>query len=399
MQPLVEPGEELTADEFTRYSRQVLLPGLGSVGQRRLKNARVLVIGAGGLGSPVLTYLAAAGVGTISVIDDDVVEVSNLHRQVLHAGSALGTPKVDSAVRALAELNPLVKVESRQNRITRDNALEIIEGHDVVLDGTDNFATRYLVGDACSIAGVPLVWGSVFRFDGQVSVFWSRPPQGHAPVTYRDLHPTPPPPGSVPSCAEGGVLGVTCAAIGSVMATEAIKLITGVGEPLLGRIMLFDAAGMTWQTIRVRPAPDAVPISELAADYEAFCGIPAPDGSGDQASDASDVSVGELARRLERRGRGDDDFVLVDVREPEERLIASIPGAVGLPMSVLRTGDAGALLAQIAQGRPVVLHCKSGGRSAQVLEMARDAGLDDVAHVPGGVLRWIDEIDPTQPRY
>ncbi|GAA3591206.1 adenylyltransferase/sulfurtransferase MoeZ [Kineosporia mesophila] len=396
MEPLVEPGDELTADEFTRYSRQVLLPGLGSVGQRRLKNARVLVIGAGGLGSPVLTYLAAAGVGTISVIDDDVVEVSNLHRQVLHAGSATGTPKVDSAVRALTELNPLVTVKPLRARITRDNALDVIEGHDVVLDGTDNFATRYLVGDACSIAGVPLVWGSVFRFDGQVSVFWSRPPQGHVPVTYRDLHPTPPPPGAVPSCAEGGVLGVTCAAIGSVMATEAIKLITGVGEPLLGRIMLFDAAGMTWQTIRVRPAPDAVPVGELAADYEAFCGISAPGGSG---GEVREVSVGELARRLERRGRGEDDFVLVDVREPEERLIASIPGAVGLPWSVLRTGDAGALLAEVAQGRPVVLHCKSGGRSAQALEMAHDAGLDDVAHVPGGVLRWIDEIDPTQPRY
>ena len=393
MRPLVEPGAELTAHELTRYSRQVLLPGLGSEGQRRLKNARVLVVGAGGLGSPVLTYLTAAGVGSISVVDDDAVELSNLHRQVLHAGAAAGTPKVQSAVAALAELNPLVTVPPHQTRITRENALELIQMHHQEIYGTDNFATRYLVGDACAVAGVPLVWGSVFRFDGQVSVFWSQPGEGYEPVTYRDLHPTPPPPGSVPSCAEGGVLGVTCAAIGSVMATEAIKLITGVGEPLLGRIMLFDAAGMTWQTIRVRPAPDSAPVTQLAEDYEAFCGVAPP------ASSVGDLSVGELARRLERRERGQDDFVLVDVREPEERRIASIPGAVGLPLSVLRTGDVGALLANVAQGRPLVLHCKSGGRSAQALELAREAGASDVLHVPGGVLAWIDEIDPSQPRY
>lgn len=393
MNPLVAPAAELTADELARYSRQVLLPGLGPEGQRRLKNARVLVIGAGGLGSPVLTYLAAAGVGTISVIDDDVVELSNLHRQVLHAGAAPGTPKVDSAVAALAELNPLVSVEPHRARLTRDNALELIQGHDLVLDGTDNFATRYLVGDACAITGVPLVWGSVFRFDGQVSVFWSRPPEGHSPVTYRDLHPTPPPPGSVPSCAEGGVLGVTCAAIGSVMATEAIKLIAGVGEPLLGRIMLFDAAGMTWETIRVRPAPNSAPVTELTDDYEAFCGLTPP------TSPIGEVSVGELARRLEQREQGRDDFVLIDVREPEERRIASIPGAVGVPLSVLRTGDVGALLSEAAGGRAIILHCKSGGRSAQALELAHRAGVRDVTHVPGGVLRWIDEIDPSQPRY
>lgn len=394
MKPVVEPGAELTPDEFARYSRQVLLPGLGADGQRRLKNARVLVIGAGGLGSPVLTYLAAAGVGTISLIDDDVVELSNLHRQVLHAGAAPGTPKVTSAVAALAELNPLVTVVPHQARLTTENALGLIAGHDLVLDGTDNFATRYLVGDACAIAGVPLVWGSVFRFDGQVSVFWSRPPEGRDPITYRDLHPTPPPPGSVPSCAEGGVLGVTCAAIGSVMATEAIKLITGIGEPLLGRIMLFDALGMSWQTIKVRPAPDSSPVTELTEDYEAFCGV-----AGPPSSPIDDLSVAELALRLERRERGEDDFVLVDVREPEERRIASIPGAVGLPLSILRTGDVAGLLKDVGGGRPLILHCKSGGRSAQALDLARDAGFGDVTHVRGGVLKWIDEIDPTQPRY
>ncbi|MBT0770373.1 molybdopterin-synthase adenylyltransferase MoeB [Kineosporia sp. J2-2] len=393
MIPLVAPGPELTGDEITRYSRQVLLPGLGTEGQRRLKNARVLVVGAGGLGSPVLTYLAAAGVGTIGVIDDDVVELSNLHRQVLHAAAAPGTAKVDSAAAALHDLNPLVTIERHRTRITRENALDLVAGHDLVLDGTDNFATRYLVGDACSVAGVPLVWGSVFRFDGQVSVFWSRPPQGHEPVTYRDLHPTPPPPGSVPSCAEGGVLGVTCAAIGSVMATEAIKLITGLGEPLLGRIMLFDAIGMTWQTIRVRPAPGSSPVTTLAEDYDAFCGVVPSSPVGRNSG------VRELAERLERRARGEDDFVLVDVREPEERRIAIIPGAVGVPLSVLRTGDVARLLADVAGQRPIVLHCKSGARSAQALELARAAGLRDVSHVPGGVLAWIDEIDPAQPRY
>lgn len=392
---LVEPGAELTSAELTRYSRQVLLPGLGPDGQRRLKNARVLVVGAGGLGSPVLTYLAAAGVGAITVVDDDVVELSNLHRQVLHAGAAPGTAKVDSAVTALAELNPLVTVEPVAARLTRDNALELIGGHHLVLDGTDNFATRYLVGDACAISGVPLVWGSVFRFDGQVSVFWSRPPEGHRPITYRDLHPTPPPPGSVPSCAEGGVLGVTCAAIGSVMATEAIKLITGIGEPLLGRIMLFDATAMTWQTLRVRPAPQATPVTELAEDYPAFCGVTA----APEPADSDLIGVGELAHRLQLRARGEDDFVLVDVREPAERQIAVIPGAVGLPLSALRAGDAGALLTDLAGDRPIVLHCRSGGRSAEALGLARRAGVEQVSHVRGGVLAWIDEIDPAQPRY
>jgi len=392
---LVEPGPELTAAELTRYSRQVLLPGLGADGQRRLKNARALVVGAGGLGSPVLTYLAAAGLGAITVVDDDVVELSNLHRQVLHAGAAPGTPKVDSAVAALAELNPLVTVEAVRARFTPDNALDLVGGHDLVLDGTDNFATRYLVGDACAIAGVPLVWGSVFRFDGQVSVFWSRPPQGHTPITYRDLHPVPPPPGSVPSCAEGGVLGVTCAAIGSVMATEAIKLITGIGEPLLGRIMLYDCAAMTWQTIRVRPAPQSVPVTALAEDYAAFCGVdpqPEPD-------DRDVVGALDLAGRLERRTRGEDDFVLVDVREPAERQISAIPGSVGMPLSRLRDGDVGRLLSELADGRPLILHCRSGARSATALELARAAGLERVAHVPGGMLAWIDEVDPGQPRY
>ena len=259
MRALVEPAAELTADEVARYSRHLLLPELGREGQRRLKNAAVLVIGAGGLGSPALLYLAAAGVGTIGIVDDDVVAESNLQRQVIHGHSDLGRSKVDSAAEAIAELNPQVNVVRQPVRLDSSNALELLGGYDLVLDGTDNFATRYLVDDACALLGIPLVWGSILRFDGQVSVSWAAPrpdEDGVAPepVTYRDLHPSPPPAGTVPSCAEGGVLGVVCAAIGSVMATEAVKLICGIGDPLLGRLLIFDALAMTWRTIRVRRA-------------------------------------------------------------------------------------------------------------------------------------------------
>jgi len=421
---LVEPADELTADELRRYSRHVLLPELGGVGQRRLKNAAVLVIGAGGLGSPALMYLAAAGVGTIGIVDDDVVEVSNLQRQVIHGQSDLGRAKVDSAEQAIAELNPHVRVVRHRVRLDRSNALQLFGDYQVVLDGTDNFATRYLVDDACAILGVPLVWGSVLRFDGQVSVFWSAPlPNADGvrpePVTYRDLHPTPPPPGSVPSCAEGGVLGVVCAAIGSVMATEAVKLICGIGEPLLGRLTIFDALAMSWRTIRVRPIPGAEPVKELLPDYDAFCGVPAespvssPNSTGDERTGRGatghngtgegetrdEISVRELADRLERRERGADDFVLVDVREPGEWEIARIPGAVLIPLDRLRDGRAFGELAAVARGRPIVLHCKSGGRSAQALHLARAAGFTDAVHVTGGVLAWIDQIDPGQPRY
>jgi molybdopterin/thiamine biosynthesis adenylyltransferase/rhodanese-related sulfurtransferase len=405
MIPLVEPAAELSADEIRRYSRHLLLPELAGIGQRRLKNAAVLVIGAGGLGSPVLMYLAAAGVGTIGIVDDDVVEESNLQRQVIHGQSDLGQAKVDSAQMAIAELNPHVRVIRHQVRLDRSNALSLFADYQVVLDGTDNFATRYLVDDACAILGLPLVWGSVLRFDGQVSVFWSAPlpdPDGAVPeaVTYRDLHPSPPPPGSVPSCAEGGVLGVVCAAIGSVMATEAVKLICGIGEPLLGRLTVFDALAMSWRTIRVRPDPQAKPVTELLADYDAFCGVAPTDGAGtggDQARDT--ITVRELADRLERRERGEDDFVLVDVREPAEWEIARIPGAVLVPLDRLRDGRAAGELAVVGGGKPIVLHCKSGGRSAQALRLARAAGFTDAVHVSGGVLAWIDEIDPGQPRY
>lgn len=402
---LVTPAAELTAEEIRRYSRHLLLPEVAGIGQRRLKNAAVLVIGAGGLGSPVLMYLAAAGVGTIGIIDDDEVDESNLQRQVIHGQRDLGRAKVDSAEQAIAELNPHVRVVQHRVRLDRSNALKLFAGYHLVIDGTDNFATRYLVDDACAVLGLPLVWGSVLRFDGQVSVFWSAPRPGvdgvvPEPVTYRDLHPVPPPPGSVPSCAEGGVLGVVCAAIGSVMATEAVKLICGIGEPLLGRLMIFDALGMSWRTIRVRRKPGAQSVTELLTDYDAFCGVPAATTSlieDDGTREA--ITVRDLADRLERRERGEDDFVLVDVREPGEWEIVRIPGAVLIPLGRLMDGGASRELAEAAGGKPIVLHCKGGGRSAQALQLARAAGFADAVHVTGGVLAWIDQIDPGQPRY
>jgi adenylyltransferase/sulfurtransferase len=318
---------------------------------------------------------------------------------------------VDSAARSVAELNPHVRVVRHYTRLDATNALELLGGYQLVLDGTDNFATRYLVNDACALLRLPLVWGSIFRFDGQVSVFWSAPPAGEdgiapEPVTYRDLHPSPPPAGAVPSCAEGGVLGVVCAAIGAVMATEAIKLICGIGDPLLGRLMVFDALAMSWRTIRIRPLPGARPITALDDDYHASCAVGmalSTSAPGDLA-DSTDpldatITVEELAEWLARRERGDGDFALVDVREPGEREIARIPGAVSIPLDRLRDGGAKAALQEAAKGRRVVLHCKSGGRSAQALVLARQAGFADALHVAGGVLAWIDRVDPGQLRY
>jgi len=390
--PLVEPGPPLSPAAVERYSRHVLLPDVGEAGQRRLAAARVLVIGAGGLGSPVLTYLAAAGVGTIGIVDGDVVDVTNLQRQVVHGQDDLGRAKVDSAAETIAQLNPLVSVVRIGSVLTAANALDLLRGWDLVLDGTDTFASRYLISDACALLGVPCVWGSVYRFDGQVSVFWSAPPAPASPVTYRDVHPVPPPPGSVPSCAEGGVLGVVCAAIGAAMATEAVKLICGIGDPLLGRVMLFDALGAGWQTVRVRRGPGVAEVERLDDDYDAFCGVTVapPDDT---------IDVHTLDRWLRERSAGERDFVLVDVREPFERELALIPGAVAIPLARLRADVAGELKTVDAAERPVVLHCKSGGRSAQALAALHDAGFTDAVHVSGGVLAWVDRIDPSQPRY
>lgn len=394
MPPLVEPAEPLSAAEMQRYSRHLILPDVGVTGQRRLKNARVLVIGAGGLGSPALLYLAAAGVGTIGVVDADVVDASNLQRQVVHGEGDVGRPKVDSAADRVAEVNPHVTVVKHAVHLDSTNALDILRGYDLVLDGTDNFPTRYLVNDACAILGIPEVWGSIFRFDGQVSVFWA----GHGP-TYRDLFPEPPPPGAVPSCAEGGVLGVLCAAIGSVMATEAVKLVCGIGDSLVGRLMVFDALAMTWRTLNVRPNPALPPITALV-DYDAFCGLLPERTDGADAVAAATIDVHALRDLLAARERGETDFVLVDVREPYEREIVVIPGAVGVPKAdVIAAAQSKQWPADLAEGRRVVLHCKAGGRSAEALGALLAAGRSDAVHVAGGVLAWAREIDPALPTY
>jgi adenylyltransferase/sulfurtransferase len=381
---LVEPAAELTRAEVQRYSRHLIIPEVGVLGQRRLKNARVLVIGAGGLGSPALLYLAAAGVGTLGILDFDTVEESNLQRQVIHGQSDLGRSKARSAAASVAEVNPLVRTVLHEVQLDSSNALEIFAGYDLVLDGTDNFATRYLVNDACVLLGMPYVWGSIFRFEGQISVFWAK----HGPQ-YRDLYPVPPPPGSVPSCAEGGVLGVLCASVGSVMSTEAIKLITGIGRSLLGRLMVYDALEMSYRTVPLRPVPAAAPVTELI-DYQEFCGVSTPQA----AAAAADHTL--TATQLRDRLSGGDGVLLVDVREPAEQEIVSIPGAVLIPKDRILSGEA---LAELPTDRPIVLYCKTGGRSAECLAALHRAGFGDATHLGGGVLAWVDQVDPSLARY
>lgn len=382
----MEPAADLTSAEVERYSRHLIIPEIGALGQRRLKNAKVLVIGAGGLGSPALLYLAAAGVGTLGIIDDDAVDLSNLQRQVIHGVADVGRPKIESARDAVARLNPLVDVRLHDVRLDASNALELFSGYDLILDGADNFATRYLVNDAAAILGKPYVWGSIFRFDGQVSVFWEK----HGP-TYRDLYPEAPPAGSVPSCGEGGVFGMLCAAVGSLMVTEAVKLITGVGRSLLGRVALYDALGGSWREIRVSKDPAAEPITELT-DYEAFCGIE-PAG---QADTEHSVTATQLATMLASRNAGLKDFDLVDVREPGEYDIVRIDGAVLIPQGRILAGEA---WPEIPQDRDVVFLCKAGTRSANVLAAARKAGYQRVSHLDGGILAWVREVEPNKPVY
>ena len=377
--PLVEPAEELSVEEIARYSRHLIIPDVGMAGQKRLKNAKVLVVGAGGLGSPALLYLAAAGVGTLGIVDFDVVDESNLQRQVIHGVSDLGKPKALSAKESIAEINPYVTVVLHEERLDSDNALDIFRPYDLIIDGTDNFATRYLVNDACVLLNKPYVWGSIYRFDGQVSVFWNE----YGP-NYRDLYPDPPPPGMVPSCAEGGVLGVLCATIGAIQATEAVKLITGIGEPLLGRLMVYDALEMTF-----RKDPQGEPITGLI-DYEAFCGVVSLEAQ--EAAAGSTITVDELKDMMD----AGKDFALIDVREPNEYEIVSIPGATLIPKGEFLSGAA---LERLPQDKRIVLHCKSGQRSAEALAVVKDAGFSDAVHVGGGVLAWISQIDPSLPSY
>ncbi|MFD0540987.1 adenylyltransferase/sulfurtransferase MoeZ [Actinomadura luteofluorescens] len=389
--PLVEPAPELTRDEVNRYSRHLIIPDVGMAGQKRLKNAKVLVVGAGGLGSPALLYLAAAGVGTLGVIDFDVVDESNLQRQIIHRQSSLGKPKVESAAETVREINPLIDVVVHDTALDRDNIMDIFSGYDLIVDGTDNFATRYMVNDAAVLLGKPYVWGSIYRFDGQASVFWAE----HGPC-YRCLYPEPPPPGMVPSCAEGGVLGVLCASIGSIQVNEAIKLLTGIGEPLVGQLMVYDALEMTYRSVKVRKDPEC-PLcgknptqTELLEDYEAFCGA-----VSDEAAEAvrdSTISVHDLKAMQDRA----DDIFLVDVREPNEYEIVAIPGATLIPKGEFLNGSA---LERLPQDKKIVLHCKSGVRSAEALAVVKNAGFGDAVHVGGGVLAWVNQIDPSLPSY
>ncbi|EWT00302.1 molybdopterin biosynthesis-like protein MoeZ [Intrasporangium oryzae NRRL B-24470] len=389
--PLVKTGRPLSGPEVTRYARHVLIPGVGREGQERLSAARVLVVGAGGLGSPALLYLAAAGIGTIGVVDADVVELTNLHRQVIHSDADIGRPKTESAEAAVHRVNPHVTLVRHDVTLDSSNALEIIGGYDLVVDGTDNFPTRYLVNDACVLLGKPHVWGSILRFDGQVSVWWA----GHGPC-YRCVFPEPPPPGSVPSCAEGGVLGVLCAAIGSVQSTEAVKLLLGLGEPLTGRLLVHDALRMTWDTLTVRADPgcpvcgESPTITELI-DYVEFCGVPGAPATQTEG-DLPVVSVREMVDEL----HGAQPPLLVDVRGEEERAIASIPGAVPIHLDEFRSGEA---FGQLPRDRRVLIHCKVGARSAEATRLALRAGLTDVANVEGGILAYLREIDPSQPEY
>ena len=389
--PLVEPAADLSVDEVRRYSRHLIIPDVGMAGQRRLKNAKVLCVGAGGLGSPALMYLAAAGVGTLGVIDFDVVDESNLQRQIIHGQSDVGRPKVESAAESIRQINPLVEVIVHNESLSTDNVMDIFAGYDLIVDGTDNFATRYMVNDAAVLLGKPYVWGSIYRFDGQASVFWAE----HGPC-YRCLYPEPPPPGMVPSCAEGGVLGVLCASIGSIQVNEAIKLITGIGDPLVGRLTIYDALEMSYRQVKVKKDPECPlcgknpTITELLDDYEAFCGV-----VSDEAADAARGSTITATDLKDMQDRGDDIF-LVDVREPNEYEIVSIPGATLIPKGEFLSGSA---LERLPQDKQIVLHCKSGGRSAECLAIVQNAGFSDAVHVGGGVLAWVNQVDPSLPSY
>lgn len=386
--PLVRPAAELTREEVARYSRHLIIPDLGVDGQKRLKNAKVLVIGAGGLGSPTLLYLAAAGVGTIGIVEFDVVDESNLQRQIIHGQSDIGRSKAQSARDSVLEINPLVEVRLHELRLDPENAVELFAQYDLILDGTDNFATRYLVNDAAVLAHKPYVWGSIYRFEGQVSVFWEDAPDGLG-LNYRDLYPEPPPPGMVPSCAEGGVLGILCASIASVMGTEAIKLITGIGDSLLGRLMVYDALDMTYRTIKIRKDPATPKITELI-DYEAFCGVISDEASAAVAD--STITPRELRELLD----ADKKVALIDVREPVEWDIVHIDGAELVPKSTLESGDG---LAKLPQDRQAVLYCKTGIRSAEALVAVKKAGFSDAVHLQGGIAAWAKQVDPDMVMY
>ncbi|HLE13751.1 MAG TPA: molybdopterin-synthase adenylyltransferase MoeB [Anaerolineales bacterium] len=381
---------DLTHEEILRYSRHLLIPEVGLAGQKKLKAASVLVIGTGGLGSPVSLYLAAAGVGRIGLVDYDVVDYSNLQRQVIHGTSGLGRLKVDSARERMLDVNPDIKVEVYNEPFTSENAMRIAHDYDILIDGTDNFPTRYLTNDVCVLLGKPNVYGSIFRFDGQVSVFDAR----RGPC-YRCLFPEPPPPGLVPSCAEGGVLGVLPGTVGTLQATEALKLILGIGESLIGRLLLYNALDMSFEFVTLRKNPSCkvcAPEPEITEliDYEAFCGVPGHDHEDGSVGGGWDIEAGELAGRLQRGER----VKLLDVREPHELEISRLEGAQLIPL-----GQLAARLSELDSADEMVVFCKGGTRSARALEVLASAGFRKVKNLKGGINAWAEQVDPSLPVY
>ena len=381
---------QLSKEEYERYSRHLILPKVGLEGQKRLKAASVLCVGTGGLGSPLLLYLAAAGIGRIGIVDFDVVDSSNLQRQVIHGTSWVGKPKIESARNRILEINPDCQVDLYETRLSSENALQILEPYDVVVDGTDNFPTRYLVNDACVLLNKPNVYASILFFEGQATVF-----NYEGGPNYRDLYPEPPPPGLVPSCAEGGVLGVLCGVIGTIQATEAIKIILGQGNTLSGRLLLYDALQMKFRELKLRPNPER-PVIEKLIDYEEFCGIPqAKAEEAKRQMEMSEMTVRELKELLDS---GADDFVLLDVRNPNEYEIAKIPGSVLVPLPDIENGAGVAQVKELLNGHRLIAHCKLGGRSAKALGILKEAGIEGT-NVKGGITAWSREIDPSVPEY
>jgi sulfur-carrier protein adenylyltransferase/sulfurtransferase len=390
-QPLVHSPNgavELSNEEIARYSRHLIMPEVALDGQKKLKQARVLTIGAGGLGAPLAMYLAAAGVGTLGIVDFDVVDESNLQRQIIHGTSDIGRPKMESARDRINDINPNVHVEAYEEALSSENALEIFKDFDVIVDGTDNFPTRYLVNDACVLMGKPNVYGSIFRFEGQASVFWAK----EGPC-YRCLYPEPPPPGLVPSCAEGGVLGILPGAIGTIQATETVKLILGIGEPLVGRLLLYDALGMSFREMKLRKDPNCPVCGENPSvteliDYQEFCGIPQANAQA-TADEVPEITVQELKKRLDNG----ENLSVLDVREPHEYEVANI-GARLIPLNELPER-----LAELDRDVPLAVHCKTGGRSARAVKLLQETGFQNAFNVEGGITAWSEEIDPSVPKY
>ncbi len=382
------PAAQLSKDEILRYSRHLIMPEVGMDGQLKLKQAKVLCVGAGGLGSPLALYLAAAGVGKLGIVDFDVVDFTNLQRQVIHDTNDVGRPKLVSARETLHDINPHVEVVAHETRLTSENALDILKGYDVVADGTDNFPTRYLVNDACVLLGKPNVYGSIFRFEGQAAVFYAK----EGPC-YRCLYPEPPPPGLVPSCAEGGVLGVLPGIIGSIQALETIKLIVGKGRPLVGRLILFDALSLKFRELKLRKNPDcpicgAHPTITKLIDYEEFCGI-----RGEEhvvPTKVPEIAALEVKKWMDEQ----KPFVLIDVREPHEFQICRIPGSTLIPL-----GDVPKRMNELNSADEIVVHCRSGQRSAQAVQLLMKAGFRKIHNLKGGVLAWAEQVDPTMPKY